>query len=76
MKLLLVLLAVVAGVLLWRSKGTTKVGLRPQRPEHKGAKTDEMLSCAHCALHIPASEAFAGKRGSYCSVEHRRLAES
>ena len=73
MKLVLLLLAVIVGILLWRSRTPSKPASTPQRQE---PKTDDMLSCTHCALHIPGSEAFPGKRGIYCSAEHRQLAES
>jgi uncharacterized protein len=76
MKLFLVFLIVVAGVLLWKYRNPIK----PNRPTAKTKRTEsptnEMVVCAQCALHIPVSEAFQGSRGSYCSSEHRRLAES
>ena len=31
-----------------------------------------MIQCAECGLHLPASEALAGPRGTvFCSEEHR-----
>ena len=32
----------------------------------------QMMQCAECGLHLPASEALAGPRGTvFCSEEHR-----
>ena len=32
-----------------------------------------MLSCAHCGVHVPASEAIMSGDKSYCCTEHRDL---
>jgi uncharacterized protein len=32
-----------------------------------------MVSCRHCGMHLPASEAISDARGHYCSVEHLSL---
>jgi uncharacterized protein len=34
-----------------------------------------MVSCAHCGLHLPQDEAVTGERGLYCSTEHRTAAQ-
>jgi uncharacterized protein len=35
---------------------------------------ERMIQCAHCGLHVPASESIADATGvAYCSEEHRRL---
>ena len=36
----------------------------------------QMLSCAHCGLHLPADEALPGRGGSFCSVAHRSAYET
>jgi uncharacterized protein len=34
-----------------------------------------MVRCAHCGLHLPATEAIAGPGGAvYCSTAHREAA--
>lgn len=72
MKLLVVLLAVLAGVWLWRrgrrlaKRAPTAQALPPAQP---------MVPCRHCSTHVPADEAVAGQAGSYCSAAHRRAAE-
>jgi uncharacterized protein len=34
-----------------------------------------MVECAHCGLHLPRSEAIEAAGQSYCSAEHRALAQ-
>lgn len=73
MKYLLVLLVVVVGLwlLLGRSRGR---GARSAEPSRKsaGPKTDVMVSCAHCGLHLPQSESVADAAGRpFCSDAHR-----
>ncbi|MEB0055393.1 PP0621 family protein [Variovorax sp. LG9.2] len=47
----------------------------PKAPPTVGAP-QAMLRCAQCGLHLPATDAIAGPDGVYCSVAHRRAAES
>ena len=74
MKLLLIILLVLAGIWLWRTQ-------RPQVTRTKkpvGEPTDvlNMVSCAHCSVHVPAGEVVQGKKGAYCSADHRQRAEA
>ena len=76
MKLLLLLLVAVA-VAMW---------LQRARPAARSAKTraaagsgqrqdvvEAMVQCAHCGLHLPASESVGGNTGTFfCSEEHRQ----
>lgn len=74
MKLLIVLLAVLAGVWLWRQRRSVPppgASTRSSRP----AAPQEMAQCAHCGLHLPRDEALAGRHGVYCSAAHRQQAE-
>ena len=72
MKYLLLLMVILAGVWLWRSR---RVEQRPPAPSQarQPARPDAMVSCRHCGVHLPASEAISDARGHYCSVEHLRL---
>jgi uncharacterized protein len=39
------------------------------------ALVQDMVSCAHCGLHLPIGEAISGKNALYCTPEHQRQAE-
>ncbi len=70
-KLLVLLLAVLAGVWLWRRGQRARLARRTG--QRKGALP--MARCARCGMHVPADEAVSGQRGSYCSAAHRRDSE-
>lgn len=67
-KLLLVLLVVaLVGVIAWtwrRQRASLDGGQAPPRLR-------TMVACAHCGLHIPASEALMLDDRPYCSAGHR-----
>lgn len=46
---------------------------RPSAPPAE-PRTQEMVTCAHCGVHLPHNEAVAGARGQYCSPAHRSAA--
>ncbi|WP_413893051.1 PP0621 family protein [Candidatus Skiveiella danica] len=78
MKALIILLAILAGVWLWRSGRQKSLGGRanpPPEPPASGREAASMVACAVCGVHVPPSEAVAGRQGSYCSAAHRRQAE-
>ena len=79
MKYLLVLL--VVGLGLWMLVSRLR-GERAKRPpvNPQNGKTVaqpklpvEMVSCAHCGLHLPAADALPEGSRLYCSDGHRRL---
>ena len=37
-------------------------------------RTQDMVTCAHCGIHLPHDEAVTGTRGQYCSAAHRSAA--
>ncbi|MET4579188.1 PP0621 family protein [Ottowia thiooxydans] len=73
MKILILLLAVLAGVWLWKRGRRLSQQQDPQRPPktQKAVTVQPMLSCPVCGVHFPKSDAVAGPRGSYCSIAHR-----
>ncbi|HOB65191.1 PP0621 family protein [Ottowia sp.] len=73
MKLLLVLLAVLAGVWLWQRGRRLSQASRASRGGERAALP--MVSCRQCGMHVPGNEAVAGRQGTYCSAAHRRDAE-
>ncbi|MEY4694739.1 MAG: hypothetical protein RLZZ95_1188 [Pseudomonadota bacterium] len=73
MKYLFILLVVL--VIIWAIKrGRAKPSSdRPDASE--AAKPSEMVTCAHCGIHLPHDEAVTGEKGVYCSTEHRTAAQ-
>ncbi|MCM2297357.1 PP0621 family protein [Rhodoferax sp.] len=74
MKGLLVLLAVLAAVWLWRSRASA-ISQRPSSSTNQAAPPLDTVACRHCHVHIPRAEAVQGQRGSYCGLEHLHQAE-
>ncbi|WP_431275207.1 PP0621 family protein [Variovorax ureilyticus] len=77
MKYLLVLAVVFIAIWLWRKGRQEELRSRPPPPPRPavGAPT-EMVRCAHCGLHLPATDAVRGDAGRiYCSAAHRKAAE-
>ncbi len=72
MKFLLLVLLVVIVYMMWRS-GRRSAGLKaPGKPP---PLPQDMVQCALCAVHLPASDAVQGQLGSYCCEQHRDHAE-
>jgi uncharacterized protein len=72
MKFVILLVAVL--VLYWLLFGRTRVsrGSAPQRKSARASAASEgMVACAHCGLHVPASEALQRDGQSYCGTAHR-----
>lgn len=71
MKLLIILLAVLLGVWLWRSRRVP-----PRRPPPKPTQAlQEMVACQVCGLLLPHTEALTTAHGVYCGPAHRAQAE-
>ncbi len=73
MKYLVLLLVVLAVLWLLRSK-------RPAAPPPRGGPgrlpaVEDMVSCAHCGLHLPRGEALPGRGGLFCCEAHRAAHE-
>ena len=63
-------IAVAVALLLWLLFGRApRSGQAPRGPKRGGA--EEMVSCAHCGVHLPRSEALAARSLHYCSAAHR-----
>jgi len=85
MKYLLVLAVLWIAIWLWRKnrreemrdaqrERMAKAQQRPAAPTAVGAP-QAMVRCAHCGLHLPASDAIAGPGDAvYCSTAHRQAA--
>lgn len=81
MKYLLVLIVIIIAVGVWRNQRRAEARERRQAaaPRHPGSAPlpapQDMVECAHCGLHLPRSEAIEAAGQSYCSAEHRTLAQ-
>lgn len=73
MKYLLLLIVMLAGVWLWRSRRVQDRPPPPAAPPPAPAQPGLMVTCRHCGVHLPASDAISDAQGHYCSVEHLRL---
>lgn len=72
MKFVILLVAVL--VLLWLLFGRTRRVDReapPAKASRGSIASEGMVACAHCGLHVPASEAVQREGLSYCGVAHR-----
>jgi uncharacterized protein len=67
------------GFFAWRLLRPRKAAPRPAQPAPPApaaapapARLEAMLDCAHCGLHLPASEALRDEAArAYCCGEHR-----
>ena len=76
MKALAVLLAVLAGVWLWRrGQRLQQKPAHPQAPTATSLRVLPMVRCARCGTHLPSTEVIVGRHGSYCCFAHRQEAE-
>ena len=77
MKFLLLLLVVGVGLWMLLSRLRGPRGGEPdddaERPKKPAAKPVEMVVCAHCGVHLPATDALVLGPLLYCSDAHRRL---
>jgi uncharacterized protein len=67
-KLLLLILAGFALYLLIKG-----IGRRSGATVHTVKASEDMVQCAHCGVHLPASEALKSGDELFCSDDHRRL---
>ena len=75
MKYVLVLAVILIAVFVWRSNREVRKP-PPGRPGKGDVKAIEMVRCDVCGVHCPRVDALAGKRGLYCTAQHRSQAES
>lgn len=66
---------ILVGLIIWlyHSPAVKKLLGKQARPSAKPRtqETEQMLRCAHCDVHLPASEAHRDGEGRpYCSKEH------
>lgn len=67
--LVLVIVVVLAVWLIRRALSGSASRGKPPPPQGEG----ELVTCAHCGVHLPRSEARPSGEALYCSEEHARL---
>jgi uncharacterized protein len=80
MKYLLVLAVVAVAFWVWRNNRQNAKGESKKPPSAHPSKStavqpQPMLQCAACGVHLPAADALAGRKGSYCSAAHQKQLE-
>lgn len=74
MKYLLVALVVIIAVGIWRNTRRKPATPAPHVRKKHLREPEDMVTCAHCGLHLPASDALKGDQQlHYCSIAHRQL---
>lgn len=76
----LILIVVLALVVIWWLRGLRRPAppAASRRGREAAMKSQAMVPCAHCGVHLPRTEAVAGAPGTgvhYCSEAHRLAAE-
>ena len=73
MKYLLVALVVIIAIGIWRNNRRKAAAPAPAK-KPRLAEPENMVTCAHCGLHLPASDALEGSNQlHYCSREHQQI---
>ena len=78
MKLMVLLLAILAGVWLIKRQQLRAAAPKRQSPRTppRVAQAMPILACQHCGVHVPQNEAVTGRQGGvYCCAAHRRASE-
>ena len=68
-KFLLLILVIVA--VWWLAKGFRR---KDAARDASAAVPEQMVTCSHCGLYLPRSEAIGEGDKFFCCTEHRRLA--
>jgi uncharacterized protein len=77
----LILIVVAVFVVIWLvrralagpSSGSAGARADGQPPAGAGEQRGDLVTCAHCAVNLPRSEARSAGGRFYCSEEHWRL---
>lgn len=76
MKIVVVLVALL--LLVWLVLGSVRRGAKGGRRDGAAAtaarpapQAEDMIACAHCGVHLPASLALVARGQAYCSETHR-----
>jgi uncharacterized protein len=68
---IVLLIVLVAIAIAWFRARANKVTDRKAPPPAQAAGAERMVSCAHCSVHLPASEAVFDAAGTpFCGQPH------
>jgi len=67
----LILIGIIVVLLVWLLRRA--LAAPPKAPQQTGEPKGELVSCAHCQVNLPKSEARSAGGRHYCSEEHWRL---
>ena len=67
----LILIGIIVLLLVWLLRRALAAPRKP--PQQPGEPKGELVSCAHCQVNLPKSEARNAGGRHYCSEEHWRL---
>ncbi len=67
------IIALAVALLLWLLFGRAPRRGKPPGGAKRGGAED-MVSCAHCGVHLPRSEALGARSLHNCSADHRDAA--
>jgi uncharacterized protein len=68
------IVGIAVALLLWLLFGrSTRRGSKGRPPADAARPSDAepMVTCAHCGVHLPRSDALAARGLHYCSTAHR-----
>jgi uncharacterized protein len=74
MKFLLLFFIFMVLLWQWRHARQPRVN-EATRKNAPPVKAVNMVQCAHCGVHLPASEAIQGTKAIYCCQAHARARE-
>ena len=69
----LIFIALVVAFLFWLLKRALASGAPRKEDSPAAAAQGDLVSCAHCGVNLPVSEARSAGGRHYCSEEHLRL---
>jgi uncharacterized protein len=74
MKFLLLFFIFMVLLWQWRHSRQQKVKMAVRKNTAAPGVVD-MVQCAQCGVHLPATDALKGAKGLYCSAAHRQVQE-
>jgi uncharacterized protein len=74
LKAILLLLALLLAY--WVFIRDKLVARRGHASKPDATRTETMIACAHCGIHVPEGDAVTGGGHHYCCDEHRKLGAS